>query len=78
MKLDFECRSCKAKGFWVQTTKGKRMPVDAEPVVAGNLMVRQRQHRIPLAVYVTPNPSVKCYISHFVTCPQRKQWRQKR
>jgi len=29
------CRSCDAPIIWVITTNGKRMPVDAEPVVAG-------------------------------------------
>lgn len=33
MKLS-RCRSCEAPIIWTITTNGKRMPVDAEPVLA--------------------------------------------
>jgi len=64
---------------WAITEKGKRMPVDLEPVDGGNIILRDRgAHLDPLAQYVTPDPNLKRYISHFVTCPQSGQWRKKK
>ncbi len=35
------CRSCGAKIIWTLTAKGTRMPVDAEPVKNGNLVIEK-------------------------------------
>jgi len=62
------------------------MPVDATPVATGNIILRQREQRCPLAVHVDsaleplrdqPSPAER-YVSHFVTCPDRKNWRKKK
>ena len=81
------CRSCNAKVIWTETERGRRMPVDATPVATGNLILRQREHRCPLAVHIDsaleplrPHEAAiqERYVSHFVTCPDRKNWRKKK
>lgn len=65
-----ECRSCGAPVKWVLTRKGKRMPVDAEPVEGGNIMLERETDSsgTPLAAYVPSDPGVLRYVSHFATC----------
>ena len=74
-----ECRSCGAEVVWTQTTKGKAMPVDAEPVSTGNVqLIPQADPReSPLAVVVGRRVEGPKYVSHFVTCPQAAQHRKK-
>lgn len=65
------CRSCGAEIIWVvAAASGKRMPIDAEPVAGGNLVLNGDQ-----VVYVEPTDAAR-YISHFVTCPQSAEWRK--
>lgn len=71
------CRSCGAAVVWAVTDAGKRMPIDPEPVVVGNLILDQRdgQYRVRSAPPVaTPLP--KRWVSHFATCPQADKWRR--
>jgi hypothetical protein len=71
------CRSCGSKIIWAVTAAGKRMPLDPEPVHAGNIILRERARGLePEAVYVKPDPDESRYISHFVTCPQARKWRK--
>jgi hypothetical protein len=78
------CRSCGAIIVWTETEGGKRAPVDELPVTNGNIRLEQREDDVPLAVYVGPpdpdQPSILWedarFISHFATCPQRKEWRR--
>jgi len=73
-----QCRSCRARIVWTQMdVSGKRNPIDPEPVLNGNLIVKDRTANPPVVKVVKPNPNVKRFISHFVTCPQRKKWRKK-
>jgi hypothetical protein len=75
------CRSCEALIVWTLTEKGKRMPVDAEPVAGGNLRL---DHERPVHSFVV-EPSLldeldttddgKRYVSHFSTCPDAATWR---
>ena len=72
------CRSCGSKIRWARTEiKGKRMPVDLEPVVGGNIILRPRPHQEPLAIYTKGEPTVKRFVSHFVTCRDARKWRKK-
>ena len=34
-----ECRSCRAPIVWAVTSDGKRMPLDAAPIPAGNVVL---------------------------------------
>lgn len=60
------CRSCGAPVIWVLTSVGKRMPLDAEPVLR---FVRSGRAGESAQL-------VKTYGSHFVTCPHADKWRK--
>jgi hypothetical protein len=59
------CRSCKAPIVWMLTSNGKKMPVDANSVIA--------RDEPAFARFYEPKAG---HISHFATCPQSKEWRQ--
>lgn len=70
------CRSCGAPIRWAISEKGRRMPVDTIPVIGGNIVLRPQQHRDPLALYIKPDPAIKRFVSHFVTCRDARKWRK--
>jgi hypothetical protein len=74
-----ECRSCKAPIIYAATTGGKTMPVDAEPVDDGNVLLRRTTYGGAVATVTTAtlfsDPLRK---SHFATCPDADEWRSKR
>ena len=75
------CRSCDAPIFWAVTTTGKTMPVDAEPVPDGNVVLVEQEGdwTQPMVRVLGKDESTDedRYVSHFVTCPQREKWRKK-
>jgi hypothetical protein len=71
------CRSCGAKIRWARTEKGRRMPVDAEIVYGGNIILQPQPHDVPTAIYAKPDPAIKRFVSHFVTCRDHRKWRKK-
>jgi len=76
--LPDNCRSCAAPIYWAITTDGKRMPVDAEPVLGGNIDL---DFNLPISAHVVPKGSqhkASLYTSHFVTCPNATTHRRKR
>lgn len=71
------CRSCGAEIIWALTEKGKRMPVDPEPVPHGNLFLRKRENG---AYDVRPAGDLllsERYVSHFSSCPAAATHRKK-
>jgi hypothetical protein len=70
------CRSCGAPIIWCVTASEKRMPLDAEPVADGNIVLDGEK-----ALYLGPAgqralaADVKRYKSHFATCPNAKTHR---
>lgn len=62
-----ECRSCKATVYWIVTPSGKRMPVDCE--VDGGYS--------PFKGVPGDGEQDGSGVSHFATCPQAAQWRQR-
>jgi len=88
------CRSCKAPILWALTETGKRMPVDAEPVEGGNILLSHRQAATaPVAVVQgrddieqlrkqheqSPQDGpLRLFTSHFATCPYAGQHRRPR
>jgi hypothetical protein len=61
------------------------MPLDATPTKEGNIMLGEREHLPPIAMYQTNQALEKfradgelLYVSHFATCPDRKKWRKKK
>jgi len=83
MKADAECRSCRAPVRWVVTAaNGKRMPIDPTPVPDGNVWIDGMQDGVPRVLVALSADSVPAnvplrYVSHFVTCPQRDEWRKR-
>jgi hypothetical protein len=81
MKLTVQrCRSCPADIVWAVTTRGRPMPVDAEPHPDGNIRLIPRMGlTTPRAEVVTePRPGEQLRHSHFTTCPDAGQHRRPR
>lgn len=70
------CGSCKAPVVWVITEKGKRMPLDKEPVPNGNIIVLNNGIAHFLLKDEPVKPETKRYVSHFATCPNAGQHRK--
>lgn len=67
------CRSCDAPIEWALTAAGKHMPIS--PKAGGNIRVQLSLLGGPVTiVYVKPGKGT--HISHFVDCPDAKNWRQ--
>lgn len=76
MKLA-HCRTCHAPIVWTITAKGKKMPVDADPVAAPHGFRVNEDDENPVAVFVPkPEPGEKVYQSHFGTCPDAALYRR--
>lgn len=81
------CRSCNAPVLWVMTNNGKRGILDAEPSEDGNvavLCVPDRPTGSEFAVTLSQDAKARArsfgiplHKSHFVTCPQRGDWKSK-
>ena len=69
------CRSCGAKIIWVKTEKGKDMPIDAEPVPDGNIVMSTGKAHV-VKKDETFLTGTKFYKSHFATCPHAAQHRK--
>lgn len=62
-----ECRTCGAPMIWVTTQKGKKMPLDAEPVAKGKFLLNDD---MTVAYIPESDPYTgERYSSHFETCP---------
>lgn len=75
--MSAHCSSCKQKIYWAETEKRRRIPVDPYPVKGGNIVLVERPHLEPLAVYVKKDPDIAHFVSHFATCPNAAQHRKK-
>jgi hypothetical protein len=79
MKLD-HCRSarCEAPIIWTVTARGKRMPVDADPVVAprGFRLDEVDGGDVLATFVVAPAPGERLYVSHYATCPDADGFRR--
>jgi hypothetical protein len=69
-----QCRSCSAEIRWVFTAMGGRIPLDAEPVADGNIVLRGHTAHVIKADTVVP-PGEPRYMPHHATCPDAKRWR---
>lgn len=70
-----DCRSCGAPVIWTVTERGKRMPVDAEPVWGGEFVIGQ-EGDIVRAIYDRRDGDCLRHKSHFATCDQPDKWRR--
>lgn len=86
------CSSCSAPIVWTTTENGKRMPVDAEPVPAGTILLRHLEVGKPPVAHVTtraeraqldeqlkhrdPTATLLLFVSHFASCPNAETHRR--
>lgn len=70
------CRSCGGDIFWCVTENQRRMPVDREPRVDGNLAIIGNRDGAPMVKYVDVRVGApERYVSHFATCGDADEWR---
>lgn len=80
------CRSCGAAIRWTRSTTGSLMPLDAEPVDGGNVLltgrrVESKQGGLIDECRVEAGPPMfddgtPRYLAHFATCPHAADWRK--
>lgn len=70
-----DCRSCGAPIIWAKTKSGKRIPLNADPDPAGNVMLEDGI-AVVLGKGAAPGPTVRRYTSHFANCGQAGLWRK--
>ena len=66
------CRSCNREIDWIKTVNGKNMPLDIGMVHGGNVVIGDDG----LAHVITPDPTVRTFVSHFTTCPNATDHRK--
>lgn len=73
------CRSCPAQIIWAVTERGKRMPVDVDPVPGGNVQLVEQHGQLTAVVVPAKRAFGRMNLrkSHFTTCPQADQWRKR-
>ena len=71
------CRTCGAAIFFVWTPGNKLLPVDADPVADGNVVVEGDGGEVlgPLTLAALPVGTLR-YRSHFATCPYADEHRR--
>jgi hypothetical protein len=72
------CRSCGTPVRWVRIEpKGRRMPIDVDPVEWGNLIFvgPDLVAAVGQPTLLDPGPTGDRYVSHFATCPDADDWR---
>jgi len=77
------CRSCGAEVRWALTERGKRMPLDPQPVDDTErelFVLRGRDQLLPTAVAVPAGAFEEepHFRSHFASCPHAEQHRRSR
>jgi hypothetical protein len=70
------CRSCQAPIVWAVTDAGRAMPVDAEPVEDGNLILEYPTLAGAPRLVRTVEAGTGTHVSHFATCPDAAQHRR--
>jgi hypothetical protein len=73
------CKSCGRPIIFAITAKGRRMPLDADPVAGGNVLVTQEDEDLRAAVVDSASQPVTrpLYRSHFVSCPNAARHRRR-
>jgi hypothetical protein len=81
MSEQSNCRSCGAEIIWCVTESGKRMPVDAQTSVDGNIILELKPGNAPPTALVRTADQLTGHTlrhkSHFATCKQADKWRRK-
>lgn len=85
MTAESVCRACGAPIIWAITPRGKRMPVDREPLEEGREVAKQviRWRLVPFngSLHATKGKwgevASDLHLSHFNTCPKATEMSQK-
>lgn len=76
------CRSCKRPIRWAVTTKGRRIPLDPEPVAGGNVrLTRSSDGDVAeilsgSALDAAKSRLERLFMPHHATCPEGKAWQR--
>jgi len=80
MRKTSSCKTCSAKIIWCVNERGNRQPIDADPVVGGN--IRIIHNPIPncrvqpdIELFSEFDDGVR-YLPHHMTCPDAEAWRR--
>ena len=68
------CRGCNASIKWAHTEKGKAIPLDPDPRLDGNLELVPGSKNVVRFVRADSPPSDFRWVTHFATCPVRRQF----
>lgn len=73
-----KCRSCGQPVRWVQSTLGNWMPLDAQPVAGGNIVLLPDGTAQTLRgdLFETVPPDQPRYQSHFASCANAEHHRK--
>ncbi len=75
-----KCTGCNAPIVWAETSTGRAMPVDADPVPDGNVLLFPTIDRKWLAVVLGADEAQASrserHKSHFATCPVASRFRK--
>lgn len=74
------CKTCLAPIFYaIVASTGKLIPINAEPSIDGNVIIREGNNSGKSYAKVTKKEDPEAiYVSHFATCGQAKKWRKKK
>lgn len=75
---DQECRSCHAPIMFIPSMRGALIPLDAQPVPNGNVVIIDGRANVigPGDLLGELWAGLPHYLSHFTTCPDADQWRK--
>lgn len=71
------CSSCGAPILWRRTTTNRPIPLDAEPVPNGNIILQPEGRITVLGPLDVLSSALPRYVSHFATCKDATDWRTK-
>lgn len=76
-----KCRSCGATIDWVVTEAGKKIPVEGERLNISDLgigsVIVTDSGKVIRVTEINQRGSWRGRVSHFATCPQANEWRQR-
>lgn len=76
------CSMCSAPMRWVLTEGNRRMPLDAEPNPAGNVLLIERDGKVRARVLGGPDLPVRddltAWMPHFNTCPDSAEFKRRK